>query len=135
MRELITNDMNEDQLQALARELLAGKTNGAEFAERFQALAMQSIAEAHVDLDRRRRCGFPEVIFAQGKTAETISEIASQLLAAEQPVLVTRVTVEQAAVLRDRYPTSQYNATARTVRIAAGGAARAGGHRAGGQST
>ena len=46
---------------------------------------------AKVDLHRRLRCGFPEVIFGQGKTAEQIEAILRTLLAHEQGGLVTRV--------------------------------------------
>ena len=46
-----------------------------------------------LDLDRRRRVGFPEVVLAQGKTAEQIVEIARQLSRAHD-VLVTRLPPE-----------------------------------------
>ena len=46
---------------------------------------------AKVDLHRRLRCGFPEVIFGQGKTAEQIEGILRVLLRHEQGGLVTRV--------------------------------------------
>ncbi len=44
-----------------------------------------------LDLDRLRRVGFPEVVLAQGKSAEQIVEICRQLCRAHD-VLVTRLT-------------------------------------------
>ncbi|HEY4231062.1 MAG TPA: nickel pincer cofactor biosynthesis protein LarB [Thermoanaerobaculia bacterium] len=44
-----------------------------------------------LDLDRLRRVGFPEVVLAQGKSAEQIVEICRQLSKAHD-VLVTRLT-------------------------------------------
>ncbi len=46
-----------------------------------------------LDLDRMRRVGFPEVVLAQGKTAEQVVEIARQLSRAHD-VLVTRLPPE-----------------------------------------
>lgn len=46
-----------------------------------------------LDLDRKRRVGFPEVVLAQGKTAEQIVEICRQLSKAHD-VLVTRLPPE-----------------------------------------
>jgi hypothetical protein len=46
-----------------------------------------------LDLDRLRRVGFPEVVLAQGKTAEQIGEICRQLSRAHD-VLVTRLSPE-----------------------------------------
>jgi NCAIR mutase (PurE)-related protein len=46
-----------------------------------------------LDLDRLRRVGFPEVVLAEGKTAEQVVEICRQLSRAHD-VLVTRLTPE-----------------------------------------
>ena len=34
---------------------------------------------AHVDLERRDRCGFPEVIFCEGKTSEWVEAVVRKL--------------------------------------------------------
>jgi NCAIR mutase (PurE)-related protein len=70
-----------------------------------------------IDLDRERRCGFPEVIFGEGKAPATIVAIARQQLAAGQHVLATRVSADQAAAIVRELPQARYNATARTLRI------------------
>jgi len=48
---------------------------------------------ASVDLDRRRRCGFPEVVFGQGKTVDQLRHIFVKLIEHGEPVLaqMTRV--------------------------------------------
>jgi len=73
--------------------------------------------DAHVDLDRRRRCGFPEVVYSEGKTAEAIIAIfEAQALHGERG-LATRMTSEQAAAVLRRFPSAIHNPIARTVRI------------------
>ena len=70
-----------------------------------------------VDVDRRRRCGFPEVIFGQGKTVEQLCEIVAQLASHGEDVLATRIDAEQAAGLRAAFPNGRYNTVARTLRL------------------
>jgi NCAIR mutase (PurE)-related protein len=70
-----------------------------------------------IDLDREKRCGFPEVIFGEGKTAATILAIARKLLDDGQPVLATRVSAEIAEAVRGELTTARYNKTARTLRV------------------
>jgi NCAIR mutase (PurE)-related protein len=72
---------------------------------------------ATVDLDRRRRCGYPEVIFGPGKTIEQICQIAATLMNAGEPVLATRVDEQQAAGLLAAFPTGRHNKVARTFRL------------------
>jgi pyridinium-3,5-biscarboxylic acid mononucleotide synthase len=69
---------------------------------------------AHVDLHRRERCGFPEVIFCQGKTCEWVEGVVQKLIDANQHCLATRVSDEQAASLAQRFPTAQQDRVART---------------------
>jgi pyridinium-3,5-biscarboxylic acid mononucleotide synthase len=71
----------------------------------------------HLDLDRQRRCGFPEVVFGPGKTVEQLREIAGLLLRENQPVLATRIDAAQAAGLLEAIPEGRYNSVARTFRI------------------
>ncbi|HWE38159.1 MAG TPA: nickel pincer cofactor biosynthesis protein LarB [Isosphaeraceae bacterium] len=76
---------------------------------------------ATVDLHRRLRCGFPEVIFGQGKTAEQIAAILRTLLDHDQGGLVTRVAPEAAEYLKARFPGGEHNVLGRTFRVRAPG--------------
>jgi NCAIR mutase (PurE)-related protein len=111
--------MAPHDLTNLAQQLLNGQCS----AEAFIKLVVQSSdvkarpQAAAVDVDRAARCGFPEVIYGEGKTAETIASIARQLLDRDQRVLVTRVVAEKAALLSELLSDGAYNATARTFRV------------------
>jgi NCAIR mutase (PurE)-related protein len=70
-----------------------------------------------LDLDRRRRCGFPEVIYAPGKSSEQLRDIVTTLLRHKEPVLVTRVDSSQAASLLAAFPDGRHHEVARTFRI------------------
>src|SRR5687768_5773726 len=75
--------------------------------------------DAHVDLDRRRRCGYSEVIFCQGKPATAVAEIFRVLVEHDGEAFGTRCTEEQAAAVLERFPDTHYNPVARTLRYPA----------------
>jgi len=80
----------------------------------------QPLAEGAVtlDADRRRRCGYPEVVYGEGKPTETIAAIFAAQAARGETSLATRVTPEAAAEILERFPKAAYNAAARTLRLA-----------------
>jgi NCAIR mutase (PurE)-related protein len=71
----------------------------------------------NLDLDRHRRCGFPEVVYGPGKTNEQLQGIVASLSAHGERVLVTRLAPTQADSLLSACPTGRYNETARTFRL------------------
>lgn len=74
-------------------------------------------SDARVDLDRRRRCGFPEVVLCEGKTAESIIETFEALTRHGEDGFGTRVLPDQVERILQRFPDAGYNAVARTVRL------------------
>ena len=78
----------------------------------------EDLGEARVDTDRPRRCGFPEVVYSEGKTVEAIEKIFHSLLRHRHDVLATRMSDEQAEVIQRKFPQGVYNPVARTFRIA-----------------
>ncbi len=68
---------------------------------------------ARVDTDRRRRCGFPEVIFCQGKTPAEVAAIARTILAHDPVVLGTRATPEHFAAVAAELPAARLPRTRR----------------------
>ena len=107
-------------LEQLATRLLAGELSMEEFVQRAGKPGLADVGHAQVDLDRDRRCGFPEVVFAQGKSVETLEKIFSALTAHGADVLATRMSPEQAEAVQKRFPTGRYNPVGRTFRIPKG---------------
>lgn len=79
--------------------------------------AIADVGSAKVDLDRQNRCGFPEVVYCEGKSLEVIEQILQSLRDAGQDCLATRVAAEQGAHLASVFPDGHYNDVARTFRI------------------
>ncbi|MEP3482224.1 MAG: nickel pincer cofactor biosynthesis protein LarB [Fuerstiella sp.] len=74
------------------------------------------IAGAEVDLGRAVRCGFPEVVYAEGKPAQLVVDVFRSQQAVGQSSLATRVSSEQAAAIQQAFPDAIYHPAARTVR-------------------
>lgn len=72
---------------------------------------------ARVDIARRDRCGFPEVIFAQGKTPEDVVRIAQVLVERHGVVLITRAREEHQAAMRKAFPEARINERARCIAV------------------
>lgn len=101
-------------LRELLEQVQAGKVAIDAALGKLNAPAVADLGFAHVDLHRRDRCGFPEVIFSQGKTAEWVEGVVRRLIEAGQDCLATRVSDEQAAHLAERFPNAQQDRLART---------------------
>ena len=108
--------MDATQLRALLEAVKAGKVDVDTAAGQFQP-PVAELGYAHVDLHRRERCGFPEVIFGQGKTSEQISGIVERMLEAGSNVLITRTTAEVHESLEKIAPDAVFHKTARAITI------------------
>ncbi|MCE5267103.1 MAG: nickel pincer cofactor biosynthesis protein LarB [Planctomycetaceae bacterium] len=107
-------------LQQLATRLLAGELTVEQFVSQIRSAMTADVGDAQVDLDRHRRCGFPEVVFAEGKTVAAMERIFAALLDHGADVLATRMSPEQATGLATAFPAGCYNPVARTFRVSNG---------------
>jgi len=103
-----------DRLTEILQAVAEGRCS-VEQARR-QLAAYDELGFARIDLHRPRRTGFPEIIFAQGKTPDQTAAIFHRLQATGEPVLATRVSSEQAAAVRNVSPDVEYDAVARLLR-------------------
>lgn len=86
-------------------------------SDSFPQGGVEDLGFARIDSSRRERCGRPEVIFGQGKTAEEIARIATAIHGREGHVLATRVCREQAEQLRTLLPGSVYHERGRCITL------------------
>jgi NCAIR mutase (PurE)-related protein len=113
----MTND--QEALRQLLEQLRTGQVSVEDALHQFGA-GVADLGYAHVDLHRRDRCGFPEVIFCEGKTCEWVEGVVRKLSEAGQDCLATRVSTEQAAYLAERFPQAQQDRVGRTFWLPAG---------------
>ena len=78
---------------------------------------LPQIEGVDVDLQRQSRCGFPEVVFGEGKSTKTILKILQAQQHAGQDSLVTRIRPDQVKTIQSEFENVIRNDTARTIRL------------------
>jgi NCAIR mutase (PurE)-related protein len=106
--------MGPNNLRELLESVKDGRLSLETAVERLNCAPVADLGYAHVDLQRRDRCGFPEVIFCEGKTCEAIEGVVRKLREAKQDCLATRVSQEQSAHLSRVFPEGRQDRVART---------------------
>ena len=106
--------MDANDLRQVLEQVRSGELNLDDAVQRLGTPAVADLGFANVDLHRRQRCGFPEVIFCQGKTSAEVAGVVQKLAEAGQDCLATRVSDEQAAHLAQLYPQADQDRVART---------------------
>jgi NCAIR mutase (PurE)-related protein len=109
--------MTRSALLQILADVERGELTSEAAAERLAKLPFENLEHTHVDHHRSLRSGYPEVIYAAGKTPQQTLDIFSSLVAAGVDVLATRIKPEGAELLLTAYPQATYNSTARTISL------------------
>lgn len=104
-------------MRALFEGVRDGSLSVEDAVERVRGLPARDLGFAVVDHHRALRCGFPEVVLAEGKTAEQVAAIAAELARSGANVLVTRVRPDQVSALENAVPAGQWHDLARAFTL------------------
>ena len=110
--------MDSERLRKLLEAVRAGDVTPAEAAERLRHMPFEDLGFAKVDHHRALRCGFPEVIFCQGKTLEQVAAIVDRMAEHGSTILATRAGPEVYEAVRTGHPAAVYHAAARAIVLA-----------------
>jgi len=107
--------MRRERVRALLESVAAGTVAPSAALDRLDVEPVEELAFATIDHHRALRQGQPEVVLAEGKTAEQVVEIAARIAERGDGVLVTRAGDEVRARLLDRLPGAEASALGRIV--------------------
>ncbi|MCX5653353.1 MAG: nickel pincer cofactor biosynthesis protein LarB [Planctomycetota bacterium] len=107
--------MNNERLRELLKSVHEGHVTPDEAAERLRHMPFEDLGFAKLDHHRSIRCGFPEVIFCQGKTTEQVVAIITRMTDHGHAVLATRAAPEVYEAVRARHPEAIYHSAARAI--------------------
>jgi len=107
--------MVDPSLHQLLEDVARGATSPAAALERLRGLPFADLGFARVDHHRPLRQGFPEAVYAPGKTPAQCAAIVAELAAGPTagPVLLTRAGEDVAAAALARTPGGRYDPVAR----------------------
>ena len=82
--------MDEKQIEKLLTDVRDGAVDVEEAVQTLRHLPFEDVGFAKIDHHRTMRCGFPEVIYCPGKTAEQIATIFTKLAKTGHNIIATR---------------------------------------------
>ena len=92
-----------------------GEVGVGEAVEKLRTLPFEDLGFAKVDHHRAIRTGFPEVVYAPGKTPEQLSQIARRIAETSSKVLITRADPDAYEVVKEALPEARYSGLARAI--------------------
>jgi NCAIR mutase (PurE)-related protein len=110
--------VRRERVLALLQDVAAGRLDVADALKRLSFNPTESLPFATIDHHRALRQGYPEVVFASGKTVEQVLAIAERIAEHGEGFLVTRLAPEMMEPLRERFPDVELNALGRTAYLA-----------------
>ena len=110
--------MNKEEICAWLERYRQGEASLAESAEAISRMPYEDLGFAQIDHHRELRQGFPEVVYAEGKTKEQTRAIFLRLLSeSKKSVMATRVPAEMAAFVKESVPEAAYDEAARILYV------------------
>jgi pyridinium-3,5-biscarboxylic acid mononucleotide synthase len=109
--------MNEQSIRALLEGVQSGGVAVGDAVDKLRSLPFEDLSYAKVDHHRSLRCGFPEVVYCEGKTVDQVVGIVDCLVASGGNVLATRASSEQFVAVKGKHASAEYVASARTITI------------------
>ena len=103
------------------QEILEKVKNGAMSVEEAEGFLrrepFEEMGYAKLDMHRKVRSGFAEVIYCAGKADEHLLHIFERLYKADGQVFGTRATQHQYEILREKYPQVEYDPISHIIKI------------------
>ncbi len=110
--------MTEQEIKALLENYKNGKMTAAHAVNELKSLPYEDMGFAMVDHHRELRQGFPEVVYAEGKTKEQVLQIMQALLQrSEANIMATRASREIWEFVHPALPEAAYDAEARIIYV------------------
>jgi len=110
--------MDPKAVRGLLEAVAAGITEVDQALEELKDLPFADLGFANVDHHRALRLGFPEVVFAPGKTAEQLVSIVVEIDRHKQVALATKLSPTQGIALTQAIPEVVYDPISRTAVLA-----------------
>lgn len=118
--------MNEADIRGIVEAVKKGRMTAERAVERMKKLPFEDLGFAKIDHHRALRQGYPEVIFARGKTPGQVAEIVRGMLRAKSShnILITRADAKTFKAVRRISPKAKLHELSGAITIRRNGAVR-----------
>jgi NCAIR mutase (PurE)-related protein len=107
--------MTKEQLLSILNGYRDGSMDETAALEELRGFPATDLGFAVLDSQRHSRQGFPEVVYAEGKSPEHFRAIIGELLRGDAPLLATRARDEHFEAVRDLSPELRFDRISRTI--------------------
>lgn len=107
--------MTTNEAAELLEKFRKGEIPREQVLHAFQSAPVADLGFAQVDTHRSLRKNFPEVIFGGGKTPEQVVNIAAQIIAREERLLITRICPSHVTAMQQQFPSAIHHEVARCI--------------------
>jgi NCAIR mutase (PurE)-related protein len=94
-----------------------GERSIDEAIARLRAMPFEDLGYAKIDHHRSIRCGFPEVIYCEGKTAEQVATIFDRCASVGANVIATRASSKVFEAVTAAHAKAEYHESARAITL------------------
>ncbi len=108
-------DFSERSIKEVLAQLRKGKISQGLAFKKLKDLPFEDLGFAKIDFHRTIRKGFPEAIFAPGKEAAQIAEIARKIVSSGNTLLITKATRILYDYLAKMMPWLKFNEPAKMI--------------------
>lgn len=105
------------EAKEVLEQVKAGRMSVNEAEAYFRRQPLEELGYAKLDMHRKLRSGFAEVVFCSGKADEHLIQIYERIYEAEGEVLGTRASKEQAALIQEKFKEAGYDPLSRILKI------------------
>lgn len=109
--------MREESVRSLLDAVRKGEQSIDDAVAQLRTLPFEDLGFAKIDHHRAIRCGFPEVIYCEGKTVEQVAAIFERRAAAGDNVIATRASSDVFASIQKKFETAEFHEMARMVTL------------------
>ncbi len=109
--------MTADEIAKMLRQVRRGRLRVEDAVDRLRSLPYEDLGYAKIDHHRALRQGFPEVIFAHGKTPEQVEGVVRRMLRRGHNILITRGDAELYERLRKLDGRAEFHALSGAIAI------------------
>jgi NCAIR mutase (PurE)-related protein len=107
--------VDTEALRRLLADVRRGRLTPEKAVERLRHMPFEDLGFAKLDHHRTLRCGFPEVVFCQGKSIAQVVAIVERLATHGGTVLATRAEQAVYHAVRAGHPAAIYHPAARCI--------------------
>jgi hypothetical protein len=106
----MSNDIRpEDTLAEILGAFKRGDQGLEDTKREVQNLYFRDLGHTKLDTDRKKRTGYPEVVFCQGKSPQQVRDIFRTMRAEEINILATRMSGDMYRELAEEFPGSDFH--------------------------